>query len=156
MSGIAITPSKTGGGTHVDKVSSQPDAGKRTLVEQLPEPAATSAVSDEALSDRPLDKAVAAGRRGVQMFRLVRVLFPAYRRAIDAFDPGSALELARNVVGALEVAHSARLEVLTTAPDDDPHRFMRSFPAQPDDSERSILTKSAELNALKARLSDLL
>jgi hypothetical protein len=89
------------------------------------------------------------------MLHLVQMVFPAYRRALDALAPGAALELARNIVGALEVARAARREVFAVASGGGPHRFMVSVPGAPEDSEPAIQAKWAELQGMRGRLASL-
>jgi hypothetical protein len=115
---------------------------------QRPAPASTPGVEPGAL-----DRALAVGTRASEMLGLVRsTLFPAYRRAIDALDPIDALELARQVVGAIQVAEEGKRDVVIATPDDDYHRFLVSTPGQAAQSEAAIASKFARLGLIKAEL----
>jgi hypothetical protein len=105
------------------------------------------------LPPRDLDSGLAAGRRATQILDVARsTLFPAYRRAVDAVDPIASLELARNVVGSIQVAEDGKREVVATLGGNDPHHFMTSAPDKPDDSEAVVMSKWGELEMLQARL----
>lgn len=100
-----------------------------------------------------LDRGLLEGRQALQLIGLVRsMLFPAYRRAVDALDPGPALELARHVVGSVQVAEAGKQEVHTCLPVDDPHRYQMSLPGQADLSEAEIAQRYNELVATRTQL----
>jgi hypothetical protein len=100
---------------------------------------------------RDLDQAVATGARAVAMLELVRsTLVPAYRRAVDALDPLAALELARHVVGSMQVAREGRRDVGIASADRD--RFGVCTPGEADPSEAVIAGKLGQLDARTAEL----
>jgi Domain of unknown function (DUF4157) len=100
-----------------------------------------------------IDQVIAAAKNAVDLMQLVReTLFPAYRRAVDALDPLAAIELARNVVGSIDLAERLKHQVLLASPDNDYHRFLLSTPGQVDESEEVISGKFGQLEIFKAEL----
>ena len=105
------------------------------------------------IGPRTLDSGLQRSQEATQLLTLVRAtLFPAYRRAVDALDALPALELARHIVGSLQVIEHDRQEVLLTLPSDDVHHYMVSIEGQPEQTEDQIKTKFEKLQAEKSAL----
>jgi hypothetical protein len=130
-----------------------------------PSPAAPENVSrlagDKPASDRlpavnpprSINRIINFAQQALDLTEFVRsTLFPAYRRAVDALDPIVATELARNVVGSIDLVEKLKSEVITATSDDDYHRFLVSVPGEPDESEAVIAHKFGRLETLKLEL----
>jgi hypothetical protein len=119
---------------------------------QAPGAAAATPATPGTQGRRTLDEGLTNVRDALALLDLVEgQLFPAYRAAVDALDPGATIELARHVVGSLQVVENTQNDVAAWL-ESDAAAYMVSMPGQPAQTEEEIIATFTALQTMKTAL----